>query len=63
VPVAKANDERLYRALDRLLPSKKALETQLKTRLGELFALEYDLLLYGVTSTFFEDQAEQNFQA
>jgi hypothetical protein len=63
VPAPKVNDDRLYRALDRLLPSKKALETQLKARLGELFALEYDLLLYDVTSTFFEGQAEQNPQA
>lgn len=63
VPAAKVNDDRLYRALDRLLPSKKALEKHLKTRLGELFALEYDLLLYDVTSTFFEGQAEKNPQA
>ncbi len=63
VPTAKVNDDRLYRALDRLLPSKGALETQLKTRLGELFNLEYDLLLYDVTSTFFEGQAEKNPQA
>jgi hypothetical protein len=63
VPAAKVNDDRLYRALDRLLPSKQALEKQLKSRLGELFALEYDLLLYDVTSTFFEGQAEQNPQA
>src|SRR3989442_3501650 len=29
-------------------------------RLGELFALDYDLLLYDVTSTYFEGQAESN---
>jgi hypothetical protein len=63
VPAAKVNDDRLYRALDRLLPSKTALEQHLKTRLGELFGLEYDLLLYDVTSTFFEGQAERNPQA
>jgi transposase len=63
VPAAKVNDDRLYRALDRLLPSKKALEKHLKSRLGELFGLEYDLLLYDVTSTYFEGQAEQNPQA
>jgi transposase len=63
VPAAKVNDDRLYRGLDRLLPSKTALETHLKTRLGELFGLEYDLLLYDVTSTFFEGQAERNPQA
>jgi hypothetical protein len=63
VPAAKVNDDRLYRTLDRLLPSKAALEKHLKTRLGELFGLEYDLLLYDVTSTFFEGQAERNPQA
>jgi hypothetical protein len=63
VPAAKVNDDRLYRALDRLLPSKKALERHLKSRLGELFGLEYDLLLYDMTSTFFEGQAEKNPQA
>ncbi len=57
---AKVNDDRLYRRLDRLLPHKDALETHLKERLGTLFKLEYDLLLYDVTSTYFEGQAEGN---
>jgi transposase len=60
VPDAKVNDARLYRTLDALLPHKAALETFLKNRLGELFGLEYDLLLYDVTSTYFEGQAEAN---
>jgi len=60
VPDAKVNDTRLYRTLDVLLPHKEALETFLKNRLGELFDLEYDLLLYDVTSTFFEGKAEGN---
>jgi transposase len=63
VPAAKINDDRLYRALDRLLPSKVELEKHLKARLGELFGLQYDLLLYDVTSTFFEGQAARNPQA
>jgi hypothetical protein len=42
----KINEDRLYRALDALLPHKEALEVHLKERLGELFNLEYDLLLY-----------------
>lgn len=46
VPIEKVHDERLYRALDQLLPHKHALEKHLKHRLGELFGLEYDLLLY-----------------
>lgn len=54
---------RLYRALDRLLPHKRALETHLKQRFGELFGLDYDLLLYDVTSTYFEGEAKANPQA
>lgn len=54
---------RLYRALDRLLPHKRALEAHLKQRFGELFALDYDLLLYDVTSTYFEGEARANPQA
>jgi transposase len=57
------NDDRLYRALDELLPHKAQLETHLKNRLGELFNLSYDLLLYDVTSTFFEGQCHRNPQA
>ena len=57
---AKVNDDRLYRALDHLLPHKEALERHLKERLGTMFKLEYDLLLYDVTSTYFEGQAARN---
>src|SRR5208282_1860435 len=56
----RVNDDRLYRALDQLLPHKQALEAHLKQRLGELFALDYDLLLYDVTSTYFEGEAAAN---
>ena len=63
VPDAKVNDDRLYRTLDRLLPHKAALEKHLKQRLGELFHLDYDLLLYDVTSTYFEGAAAANPQA
>ena len=56
----RVDDNRLYRTLDRLLPQKEALETHLKNRLGELFNLEYDLLMYDITSTYFEGQAEGN---
>jgi transposase len=59
----KMNDHRLYRSLDKLLPHKAALEKHLKERLGELFHLEYDLLLYDVTSTYFEGEAADNRQA
>jgi transposase len=60
VPPRSIDDNRLYRALDQLLPHKAALEQHLKQRLGELFELEYDLLLYDVTSTYFEGQAAAN---
>ncbi|MGH8308890.1 MAG: IS1634 family transposase [Steroidobacteraceae bacterium] len=60
VPSERVNEDRLYRALDRLLPEKRALEEHLVSRLGELFALEYDLLLYDVTSTYFEGRAAAN---
>jgi transposase len=63
VPDEKVNEDRLYRTLDTLLPHKKALEKLLKERLGKLFDLEYDLLLYDITSTYFEGQAEGNPQA
>ena len=60
IPADKVNDDRLYRALDKLLPHKSALEVHLKERLGELFDLEYDLLLYDITSTYFEGEANSN---
>jgi hypothetical protein len=63
VPSDQVNDDRLYRALDRLLPHKTAIEQHLKNRLGELFALEYDLLLYDVTSTYFEGLAATSRRA
>jgi len=63
VPAEKVNEDRLYRALDALLPHKTALEKHLQEKLGELFELDYDLLLSDVTSTYFEGQAEKNPQA
>ena len=55
--------ERLYRALDHLLVHKSALEAHLSKRCGQLFAAENEVLLYDVTSTYFEGQAERNPQA
>ncbi len=63
IPDDKMNDNRLYRSLDNLLPYKSALEKHLKGRLGELFDLEYDLLLYDITSVYFEGEAADNGQA
>jgi len=53
VPAKSIYDERLYRTLDRLLPHKEAIEQHLVQRFGELFDLDYELLLYDVTSTYF----------
>jgi len=63
IPNDKVYDNRLYRALDQLLPHKEALEKHLKQRFGELFNIQYDLLLYDVTSTYFEGEAANNSQA
>jgi len=57
------NKDRLYRALDHLLMHKHALEAHLSKRCGELFAVHNEVLLYDVTSTYFEGQAEANPQA
>jgi hypothetical protein len=50
--------DRLYEGLDRLLPHKEALEKHLRRRFGELFELKCDLLLYDITSTYFEGDME-----
>jgi hypothetical protein len=57
------NKDRLYRALDHLLAHKAALEAHLSQRCGELFAIENEVLLYDVTSSYFEGLAEANPQA
>lgn len=60
IPLKRINENRLYRALDKLLPHKEALEKHLKESVGSLFNLDYDLYLYDVTSTYFEGQALGN---
>lgn len=47
---------RLYKTLDHVLPHKEALEKHLRERLGSLFELKCELLLYDVTSTYFEGE-------
>ena len=63
IPAEKVNDDRLYRALDQVLPHKEAMEKHLKERLGWMFKVEYDLLLYDITSTYFEGTCEGNEEA
>jgi transposase len=60
IDAAQINDTRLYRCLDRLLPHKGALERHLKQRYGELFAAQFDVLLYDLTSSYVEGAAEKN---
>lgn len=63
IPAYRVNDDRLYRTLDQLLPHKEALEHHLKERMGQLFDIDYDLLLYDMTSTYFEGSCARNPQA
>jgi transposase len=60
IPDGTINDSRLYRALDHLLPHKTALERHLATRYGELFAAEFDVLLYDLTSSYVEGAAPKD---
>jgi transposase len=60
IPDHTVTKDRLYRTLDALLQGKEAIENDLKERLGALFQLTYDLLLYDLTSTYFEGLAEDN---
>lgn len=60
VETEKVNDDRLYRALDRLLPLKGEMERHIRERLGELFELPYDLLLYDLTAVYFEGEQAGN---
>lgn len=52
--------KRLYRGLDHLLPHKAELQSHLKDCYGRLFAADFDLLIYDVTSTYFEGEAARN---
>ena len=63
VPAEMINEDRLYRLLDHLVWHKSDVEHHLRQRLGELFAIDYDLLLYDVTSTYFEGLGKRNAMA
>jgi hypothetical protein len=56
---AVAAKDRLYRALDKALEHKEALESHLAQRWPDLFGAKCDLLLCELTSTYFEGQAEE----
>jgi len=58
-----AGKDRLYRCLDRLLEHKDDLFKHLRQRWQDLFAAEFDVLLYDLTSTYFEGLCQQNPKA
>ena len=60
IPAGTINHTRLYRCLDRLIPHKTEVERHLKQRYGELFAADFDVLLYDLTSSYVEGAAAKN---
>ena len=63
VDFAVAEKDRLYRCLDRILKHKPALFVDLQQRWRNLFEVSFDVLLYDLTSTYVEGEAEQNPKA
>jgi len=63
VDFAVAEKDRLYRCLDRILKHKRDLFVHLQQRWKNLFAVSFDVLLYDLTSTYVEGEAEQNPKA
>ena len=63
VPFHQINDARLYRGLDVLYQHKERLCQHLLERYQSWFGVEFEFLLYDVTSTFFEGKAERNPKA
>jgi len=63
VDVLAASKDRLYRCLDYLVDHKDDLFKHLRRRWQDLFAAEFDILLYDLTSTYFEGLCEGNPQA
>lgn len=60
---AVAEKDRLYRCLDRVLAYKQELFLGLRQKWAELFAADFEVLLYDLTSTYFEGEMEQNPKA
>jgi len=60
IPDGEITKDRLYRTLDALRQAKEAIENDVKAQLGTLFDLKYDVLLYDLTSSYFEGLAEEN---
>lgn len=58
-----AEKDRLYRCLDRVLKHKEELFIWLKQKWADLFQADFEVLLYDLTSTYFEGEMEQNPKA
>ena len=56
---ALAEKNTLYRCLDKLVEHKDALNKFLVRRWGELFGAKFDVLLYDLTSTYFETDEDR----
>lgn len=60
VPDSVVTKDRLYRTLDLFRKAQEPIENDLKDSFGSLFQLDYELLLYDLTSSYFEGLAEEN---
>jgi len=58
-----AEKDRLYRCLDRILEHKQDLFLFLRKKWADLFHADFEVLLYDLTSTYFEGEMEQNPKA
>jgi transposase len=63
VDFAVAEKDRLYRCLDRILEHRQELFQHLQQRWKDLFDAQFDVLLYDLTSTYVEGEAELNSKA
>jgi transposase len=60
---AVAEKDRLYRCLDRIVPHKQELFVWLRQKWAELFQADFEVLLYDLTSTYFEGDMEASEKA
>jgi transposase len=60
---AVAEKDRLYRCLDRVLEHKQELFVWLRQKWADLFQADFEVLLYDLTSTYFEGAMDQNPKA
>ncbi len=59
IDAGRLSKDRLYRCLDRLLKHRDDLFLHLRGKWTDLFNVGFDVLLYDLTSTYFEGQAEE----